>query len=70
MFCCVFYLERPFVSKEEESGELDLTGIDDDEIDAYILSDDAAKKKTMFWIQANTIYLKEQKGTYLTLHFQ
>ena len=28
----------------------------------YILSEEAAKKKTVFWLKANAIYLKEQKG--------
>ena len=31
----------------------------------YILSDEAAKKKTVFWLKANAIYLKEQKGNFV-----
>ena len=40
--------------------ELDLTGIDDDEIDGYIMSDSEAEFKTKMWMRVNAEYLREQ----------
>ncbi|XP_054826585.1 transcription factor IIIB 90 kDa subunit [Eublepharis macularius] len=42
-------------------GELDLSGIDDSEIDMYILNETEAKIKTELWMKENADYLKEQK---------
>lgn len=46
---------------EAEGGELDLSGIDEDEIDRYILNDKEVKVKTELWMIQNADYLKEQK---------
>uniref|UniRef100_H0ZRR6 Transcription factor IIIB 90 kDa subunit n=1 Tax=Taeniopygia guttata TaxID=59729 RepID=H0ZRR6_TAEGU len=42
-------------------GELDLSGIDDSEIDRYILNEAEAQIKTELWMKENADYLKEQK---------
>ena len=47
-----------------ESGELDLNGIDDDELDQFILSEDEVKIKTTIWMRANADFLQELKGSY------
>ncbi|XP_051243666.1 transcription factor IIIB 90 kDa subunit [Dicentrarchus labrax] len=44
-----------------DSGELDLSGIDDSEIELYLLSDKEIKIKTALWMAENSDYLKEQK---------
>ncbi|XP_076151747.1 BRF1 general transcription factor IIIB subunit a [Alosa pseudoharengus] len=44
-----------------ESGELDLSGIDDEEIERYLLNEKEVKIKTAMWLQQNADYLKEQK---------
>ncbi|XP_026164116.1 transcription factor IIIB 90 kDa subunit [Mastacembelus armatus] len=46
---------------QSESGELDLDGIDDQEIDKYILNDKEVQLKTDLWMKQNADYLKEQK---------
>ncbi|KAI6232742.1 B-related factor 1 [Aphelenchoides fujianensis] len=43
----------PAMSAAEQMGELDLDGIDDDEIDSYILSREEADVKTDLWTQRN-----------------
>jgi len=45
---------------DNPDGELDLTGIDDDEIDGYIMSDSEAEFKTKIWMRVNAEYLREQ----------
>ncbi|XP_057197919.1 BRF1 RNA polymerase III transcription initiation factor subunit a isoform X2 [Triplophysa rosa] len=47
--------------EDAEDGELDLNGIDDDEIDRYILNEKEVKIKTELWMIQNADYLKEQK---------
>lgn len=47
--------------EEAENGELDLSGIDEDEIDRYILNEKEVKVKTELWMLQNADYLKEQK---------
>ncbi|NP_001088063.1 BRF1, RNA polymerase III transcription initiation factor 90 kDa subunit L homeolog [Xenopus laevis] len=42
-------------------GELDLNGIDDNEIDRYILNEKEAEIKTVLWMKENADYLREQK---------
>uniref|UniRef100_A0A3B5KZC4 Transcription factor IIIB 90 kDa subunit n=1 Tax=Xiphophorus couchianus TaxID=32473 RepID=A0A3B5KZC4_9TELE len=42
-------------------GELDLEGIDDQEIDKYILNEKEVEVKTELWTKQNADYLKEQK---------
>ncbi|KAM4625342.1 BRF1 general transcription factor IIIB subunit a [Polymixia lowei] len=44
-----------------DNGELDLSGIDDSEIELYLLSDKEVKIKTALWMAENSDYLKEQK---------
>uniref|UniRef100_A0A667X8R7 Transcription factor IIIB 90 kDa subunit n=1 Tax=Myripristis murdjan TaxID=586833 RepID=A0A667X8R7_9TELE len=44
-----------------DSGELDLDGIDDQEIDKYILSEREVQSKTVLWTKQNQEYLREQK---------
>ncbi|CAL8315561.1 unnamed protein product [Merluccius merluccius] len=44
-----------------ESGELDLEGIDDQEIEKYILNEREVETKTELWMKQNEDYLKEQK---------
>ncbi|XP_041831413.1 transcription factor IIIB 90 kDa subunit-like isoform X2 [Melanotaenia boesemani] len=44
-----------------QSGELDLEGIDDQEIDKYILNDNEVEVKTELWMRENEEYLREQK---------
>ncbi|XP_019734127.1 BRF1 general transcription factor IIIB subunit a [Hippocampus comes] len=44
-----------------EGGELDLSGIDDSEIELYLLSENEIKVKTALWMAENSDYLKEQK---------
>ncbi|XP_030070663.1 transcription factor IIIB 90 kDa subunit isoform X2 [Microcaecilia unicolor] len=44
-----------------EDGELDLNGIDDTEIDRYILNEKEAEIKATLWMKENADYLKEQK---------
>ncbi|KAK3093671.1 hypothetical protein FSP39_018726 [Pinctada imbricata] len=47
---------------ENDDGEIDLTGIDDDELEKqYLLTDDEIIAKTKLWMNANAEYLKEQK---------
>lgn len=44
-----------------QSEELDLEGIDDQEIDKYILNEKEVQVKTELWMKQNAEYLKEQK---------
>ncbi|KAM8921721.1 transcription factor IIIB 90 kDa subunit isoform 2-T2 [Pelodytes ibericus] len=44
-----------------EDGELDLNGIDDSEIDRYILNEKEAEIKKELWMKENAEYLREQK---------
>ncbi|XP_064180477.1 transcription factor IIIB 90 kDa subunit-like [Anguilla rostrata] len=44
-----------------ENGDLDLSGIDDDEIERYILDDKEVQIKTELWMKQNADYLQEQK---------
>ncbi|KAM4663090.1 transcription factor IIIB 90 kDa subunit [Discoglossus pictus] len=44
-----------------EDGELDLNGIDDNEIDRYILNEKEAEIKRELWMKENADYLREQK---------
>ncbi|XP_030260187.1 transcription factor IIIB 90 kDa subunit [Sparus aurata] len=47
--------------EQSEGGELDLDGIDDQEIDKYILNEREVEVKTELWMKQNAEYLKEQK---------
>jgi len=62
-------------STEDGNGEIDLTGIDDDEIESYIMSEQEAQYKDSLWMKINAVFLQEQKGILLsrtvvtTLHY-
>lgn len=47
---------------EPQNEELDLTGIDDDEIDSYLLTDKEATSKTSMWMKLNGEFLVELEG--------
>ncbi|XP_034722233.1 transcription factor IIIB 90 kDa subunit-like [Etheostoma cragini] len=47
--------------EHSDSGELDLIGIDDHEIEKYILNETEVQVKTELWMKQNEEYLKEQK---------
>ena len=44
--------------EEEEATEIDLDGIDDDEIDGLILNEEEVKVKTLVWCRLNAMYLQ------------
>ncbi|XP_060948084.1 BRF1 RNA polymerase III transcription initiation factor subunit b [Limanda limanda] len=46
---------------QSESGVLDLDGIDDQEIEKYILNDTEVEVKTELWMKQNAEYLREQR---------
>lgn len=48
--------------KQLNNEELSLEGIDDDEIDMYIMTEDESKYKDGLWNKINATYLQEQKG--------
>ena len=48
-------------SQKEATEELDLTGIDEDEIDLYILTEKEVRWKTAMWQKVNKEYLEEQE---------
>ncbi|XP_037772564.1 transcription factor IIIB 90 kDa subunit-like [Penaeus monodon] len=52
---------RPNDPEPEDRGVLDLSGIDEDEIDSYIMSDREIKLKTELWMKINKDYLEELK---------
>uniref|UniRef100_F1KRU3 B-related factor 1 n=1 Tax=Ascaris suum TaxID=6253 RepID=F1KRU3_ASCSU len=47
--------------EENSNGELDLEGIDDDEIDTYILSREEAEMKSRLWMKLNKEHLAEME---------
>lgn len=49
------------VENPEESGDLDLEGLDDEELDAYIMTDAEVRLKTQFWTTTHAEYLKEME---------
>lgn len=49
------------VENTEESGDLDLEGLDDEELDAYIMTDAEVRLKTQFWTTTHADYLKEME---------
>uniref|UniRef100_A0A8C9Z043 Transcription factor IIIB 90 kDa subunit n=1 Tax=Sander lucioperca TaxID=283035 RepID=A0A8C9Z043_SANLU len=53
--------EKPDGTAQLKSGELDLMGIDDHEIEKYILNEREVEVKTELWMKQNEEYLKEQK---------
>uniref|UniRef100_A0A3P9P856 B-related factor 1 n=1 Tax=Poecilia reticulata TaxID=8081 RepID=A0A3P9P856_POERE len=57
----VMSLRVCFPEDPSPSGELDLEGIDDQEIDKYILNENEVEVKTELWTKQNADYLREQK---------
>uniref|UniRef100_G1KRH9 Transcription factor IIIB 90 kDa subunit n=1 Tax=Anolis carolinensis TaxID=28377 RepID=G1KRH9_ANOCA len=57
---CILTKDRD-LNENTEDGELDLNGIDDTEIDMYILNESEAQIKAELWMKENADYLKEQK---------
>ncbi|XP_056619949.1 BRF1 RNA polymerase III transcription initiation factor subunit b isoform X1 [Triplophysa dalaica] len=53
--------ENTTTDEKSDSGELDLDGIDEDEIEKYILNELEVKAKTELWMKQNEEYLREQK---------
>ncbi|XP_019740487.1 transcription factor IIIB 90 kDa subunit isoform X1 [Hippocampus comes] len=53
--------DKSEAEENSEGGDLDLDGIDELEIDKYILSDKEVQVKTRLWTQQNREYLQEQK---------
>ncbi|KAK6738697.1 hypothetical protein RB195_020671 [Necator americanus] len=51
----------PLPSQDRPDGSLDLTGIDDDEIDSYILTSKESEVKERFWMKLNGEHLKEME---------
>lgn len=47
---------------QADSGELDLEGLDDDEIDGYIMTAEESRYKDEMWNRLNAEYLKEAKA--------
>lgn len=47
---------------ENLDGELDLRGIDDKEIEAYLMTEEEAKRKKDIWERLNADYIEQQKG--------
>ncbi|KAF5906507.1 transcription factor IIIB 90 kDa subunit-like, partial [Clarias magur] len=60
---CLTEVEEEDVSAEDKSdnGELDLEGIDENEIEKYILNEKEVQAKTELWMKQNEEYLREQK---------
>ncbi|KAM4014314.1 transcription factor IIIB 90 kDa subunit [Anomaloglossus baeobatrachus] len=58
---CIETKEKEKSGDNAEDGELDLNGIDDNEIDRYILNEKEAEIKTELWMKENADYLREQK---------
>ncbi|KAL7638884.1 UNVERIFIED_CONTAM: hypothetical protein RMT77_010418 [Armadillidium vulgare] len=52
---------HPTDPQTSETELLDLTGIDDDEIDSYIMTDREIQFKTALWMKLNEEYLEEMK---------
>lgn len=57
---CLELALRDVESETDDDGELDLSGIDDDEIDSYILNGNEQKSREDLWNKVNTEYLKEK----------
>ncbi|KAK6034081.1 transcription factor TFIIB repeat-containing domain protein [Cooperia oncophora] len=51
----------PLPSQDRPDGSLDLSGIDDDEIDTYILTAKESELKERFWMKLNGEHLKEME---------
>ncbi|XP_062901582.1 BRF1 RNA polymerase III transcription initiation factor subunit b isoform X2 [Mobula hypostoma] len=54
--------EESEAGADPQKGELDLNGIDDQEIDRYLLNEEEVEQKTELWLKENADYLEEQKA--------
>ncbi|XP_037274567.2 brf RNA polymerase III subunit isoform X1 [Rhipicephalus microplus] len=52
---------RDAIETTAETGVLDLEGLDDEELDSYIMTDAEVRLKTKFWLQTHAEYLKEME---------
>jgi transcription factor IIIB subunit 2 len=50
------------------TGEIDITDLDDEELDSYIMSEKEAQFKSNLWNKVNEKYLLEQKGRNLLFY--
>ncbi|XP_015121966.1 transcription factor IIIB 90 kDa subunit [Diachasma alloeum] len=46
---------------ETENGEIDMTDVDDEELDSYIMTEKEASMKSNLWHKVNATYLEQQK---------
>ncbi|KAK3751451.1 hypothetical protein QZH41_000748 [Actinostola sp. cb2023] len=53
--------DQDYKEDEEGDGELDLTGLDDDELDSCLLTNDEIEIKTKVWMEENKEYLEKMK---------
>nr|CAD7196629.1 unnamed protein product [Timema douglasi] len=44
-----------------DNGEIDLMGIDEDEIDSYIMTEQESRNKDVLWMKINESYLRDKK---------
>lgn len=57
----ITYKQEHLAPADNPNGDLDLDGIDDDEIDSYILSNAESEIKERFWMKMNGEHLKEME---------
>uniref|UniRef100_A0A672PGM6 B-related factor 1 n=1 Tax=Sinocyclocheilus grahami TaxID=75366 RepID=A0A672PGM6_SINGR len=58
---CITDKDTTNVEDKSDNGELDLDGIDEEEIEKYILNEIEVEAKTELWMKQNEEYLREQK---------
>uniref|UniRef100_A0A673M955 Transcription factor IIIB 90 kDa subunit n=1 Tax=Sinocyclocheilus rhinocerous TaxID=307959 RepID=A0A673M955_9TELE len=58
---CITEEDTTNMEDKAKNGELDLDGIDEEEIEKYILNEIEVKAKTELWMKQNEEYLREQK---------
>uniref|UniRef100_A0A671MGD6 Transcription factor IIIB 90 kDa subunit n=1 Tax=Sinocyclocheilus anshuiensis TaxID=1608454 RepID=A0A671MGD6_9TELE len=58
---CITDEDTTNVEDKSDNGELDLDGIDEEEIEKYILKEIEVEAKTELWMKQNEEYLREQK---------
>uniref|UniRef100_A0A673NGK2 Transcription factor IIIB 90 kDa subunit-like n=1 Tax=Sinocyclocheilus rhinocerous TaxID=307959 RepID=A0A673NGK2_9TELE len=58
---CITDEDTTNVEDKSDNGELDLDGIDEEEIEKYILNEIEVEAKTELWMKQNEEYLREQK---------
>ncbi|CAI9744207.1 transcription factor IIIB 90 kDa subunit-like [Octopus vulgaris] len=59
--CVAECLTEDFEDATDGDGELDLTDIDDEELERFLLNENEVRIKTKIWMEANADYLMEQK---------